>query len=30
MNKIAKKLNKAALTGVFKSGKIGFKLSKYL
>ena len=30
MNNSAKKLNKAAQTGVFKSDKIYFKLSKYL
>jgi len=30
MNYSVKKLNKAAMAGVFKSDKIGFKLSKYL
>ena len=30
MNNYLKKLNKAAMTGVFKSDKIDFKLSKYL
>jgi hypothetical protein len=30
MNNSVKKLNKAAMTGVFKSDRMGFKLSKYL
>jgi hypothetical protein len=30
MNNSVKKLNKAAMTGVFKSDKVDFKLSKYL
>ena len=30
MNNLVKKLNKAAMTGVFKSDRMGFKLSKYL
>ena len=30
MNNSTKKLNKAAIAGVFKSDKIDFKLSKYL